>query len=141
MEARSRSQVPGMVSGATRTRRALSAELVAILGVGATLGILTLTGMQGVRADMRDLRVDVRDMGARLAGVEQRLVRVEERVKGVEQRLDGVEKRLDGVEERLVRVEERVVQLDHRLTRLEASFEAFRETIAPRWPPGGEAEG
>ena len=77
MDARSESHLPGTASGSAGTRRVLSAELVAILGVGATLGILTLAGMHGIRADMRDLRVDVREMGARLAGVEQRVARLE----------------------------------------------------------------
>ena len=77
MDAQSESPLPGTVSRVAGTRRALSAELVAILGVGATLGILTLAGMHGIRADMRDMRVDIREMGARLAGVEQRVARLE----------------------------------------------------------------
>lgn len=80
MDAQSESPLPGTVSRVAVTRRALSAELVAILGVGATLGILTLAGMHGIRADMRDMRVDIREMGARLAGVEQRVAGVEQRV-------------------------------------------------------------
>ena len=110
MEAQSQSQAPGTVSGAAGTRRGLSAELVAILGVGATLGALTLGGMHGIRADMRDLRVDVREMGARLAGVEQRVAGLEQRVAGVEQRVG----------------------------RLEGLFEGFRDSIDNRWPPPGE---
>lgn len=88
MDAQSESHSRNTVSGAAGTRRALSAELIAILGVGATLGILSLAGMHGIRADMRDLRADVREMGVRLAGVEERVAGVEQRVARLEGRFD-----------------------------------------------------
>ena len=124
MDAQSKSPLPGTISGAAGTRRALSAELIAILGVGATLGILTLAGMHGIRADMRDIRVDVREMGARLAGVEQRVAGLEQQVAGVERRVAGVERRVAGVEQRMAT--------------LEGLFEGFRDSIDNRWPPPGE---
>lgn len=88
MDAQSESPLLGTVSRVAGTRRALSAELVAILGVGATLGILTLAGMHGIRADMRDMRVDIREMGARLAGVEQRVARLEGLFEGFRDSID-----------------------------------------------------
>lgn len=88
MEAQSESHLSGTVSGAAGTRRALSAELIAILGVGATLGILTLAGMHGIRADMRE-------MGARLAGVEQRVAGVEQRVARLEGLFEGFRDTID----------------------------------------------
>ena len=73
---------------AADTRKVFSAELVAILAVGATLGVLTLAGMHGIRADMRDLRVDIREMGARLVGVEQRVARLEGLFEGFRDSID-----------------------------------------------------
>lgn len=95
MDAQSKSPLPGTVSGAAGTRRALSAELIAILGVGATLGVLTLGGMHGIRADMRDVRVDIREMGARLTGVEQRVAGLEQRVAGLEGLFEGFRDLID----------------------------------------------
>ena len=37
----------------------MSAELIAILAVGAALGGLLLTGLRGVRTDMGTLRTDM----------------------------------------------------------------------------------
>lgn len=88
MDAQSESRLPGTISGVAGTQRGLSAELIAILGVGATLGILTLAGMHGIRADMRDLRVDIREMGARLTGVEQRVARLEGLFEGFRDSID-----------------------------------------------------
>ena len=88
MEAQSQSQAPGTVAGAAGPRRPLSAEFIAVLGVGATLGILTLAGTHGIRADMRDLRVDIRDLGVRLAGVEQRVARLEGLFEGFRDTID-----------------------------------------------------
>ena len=113
MDAQSRSPSPGTVSGAPDTRKVLSAELIAVLGVGATLGVLMLAGMHGIRVDMRDLRMEVREIGVRLAGLEQRVAGLEVQVAGLEVRVAG----------------------------LEEQFEEFRDTISREWSPRREGEG
>lgn len=64
-------------------KRVLSAEVIAVLAVGATLGILILAGLSGVRADMREIRADMRTMSVRLVEVERRQARVEDLLEGL----------------------------------------------------------
>ena len=66
-----------------RPKRALSAEVIAVLAVGATLGILILAGFSGVRADMREIRADMRTMSVRLVEVERRQAQVEGLLEGL----------------------------------------------------------
>ena len=48
----------------------MNAELIAILGVGASLAALIVGGQRSIRADLKDLGERVRDLGERVARLE-----------------------------------------------------------------------
>ena len=83
MEARPRPHASEASATTACPKRALSAEVIAVLAVGATLGILIFAGLSGVRADMREIRADMRTMSVRLVEVERRQARVEGLLEGL----------------------------------------------------------
>ena len=48
----------------------MSAELIAVIAVGVGLAGLILTGLRGVRLEVRDVRGDVGDLRERMARLE-----------------------------------------------------------------------
>ena len=48
----------------------MSAELIAVIAVGVALAGLMLTGLRGVRMEVRDVRSDVGDLRERMARLE-----------------------------------------------------------------------
>ena len=68
-------------AGARGKRLELSAELLSILLVGVALAALILTGIGGIREDMREIREDMRErfsaMESRMSSMESRLAVVE----------------------------------------------------------------
>ena len=80
----------------------MSAELVAILAVGAALAGLILGVLRGLRADMRteirDVRSEVRDVRAEVRDARNDVGDLRERMA----RLEGL---FDGLRERMVRIE------------------------------------
>lgn len=90
MEAQPQPHASETNATAARPKRALSAEVIAVLAVGATLGILILAGLSGVRADMREIRADMRDVRTDIRTMSVRLVEVERRQARVEGLLEGL---------------------------------------------------
>ena len=83
MEAQPQPHASGTSATTAPPKRVLSAEVIAVLAVGATLGILIFAGLSGVRADMREIRADMRTMSVRLVEVERRQARVEGLIEGL----------------------------------------------------------
>lgn len=55
----------------------MSAELIAVLSVGVALAGLMLTGLRGVRVEMRDIRVELHDARSDVGDLRERMARLE----------------------------------------------------------------
>ena len=89
-----------------RARRpSVGKEFWAIIGVGAALGALILTGHSniGARFDSVDARFDSVD--ARFDSVDARFASIEIRLDRTDSRIDSIDTRLDNIDRRLGRVE------------------------------------
>ena len=78
----------------------MSAELVAILAVGAALAGLILGVLRGLRADMRteirDVRAEVRDARNDVGDLRERMARLEGLFDGLRERMVRIERLFEG---------------------------------------------
>jgi len=86
----------------------VSAEIVAVLAVGAALPGLILQGQRGLRANFNE-RMDRTDK--RLDTIDARLDRMDGRIERIEERLDRMGRRMGRIDERLAALGERVPRI------------------------------
>ena len=92
----------------------MSAEIIAILGVGVAIAGLILTSSWGLRQDVERLES-----------------RLDERISGLEAQFDS---RISGLEARFDSMEHQFGELRERMAHLEGLLEGLREAITGRAP-------
>ena len=123
----------------------MSAELVGILSVGATLvvgGLATAGAVVGLilrldsrssdRMDAMEERLSARmdRTDARMDGMEARMDRMEVRMGRMEVRMDRMDSRMDRMESRMDNLESRQYELVQAVVRMDATQQAMLETLA-----------
>ena len=113
----------------------MTAEVWAILGVGATLlGVILATWM----ASRADNRAAHKGIGENIGKVEERVGKVEERVGKVEEKVGKVEEKVGKVEEKVGKVEERVGKVEEKV---DAGFFGVKNDIKELNRSVGKLEG